>query len=85
MGTLEFMNQDGEWEKFPTDEEMALIKEELYTATDPSPLSPHIQTICHLCNEPFPMEHIVITGGSLRTGFTWSCPKCHAVSGIGKA
>ena len=84
MGTLEFMNQDGEWEKFPSDEEIEILKDAADGTLTP-PVSPEIMTICHLCNEPFPMEQITITGGSLKHGFTWSCPKCHAVSGIGKA
>lgn len=82
MGHIEFKNQDGEWEKFPTDEELYVLKE-LTEATEPA--HPEITTICHLCNEPFPMESIVVTGGSMATGYTWSCPKCHAVSSIGKA
>lgn len=85
MGTIEFKNQDGEWEKFPTDEELYQLKEGIGAVNPNPPIQPEITTICHLCNEPFPMENIVITGGSLKTGFTWSCPKCHAVSSIGKA
>ena len=85
MGTLEFMNQDGEWEKFPSDEDMAYFSEGIIMVKPEPPIYPEIRTICHLCNEPFPMEQVVVTGGSLKTGFTWSCPKCHAVSGIGKA
>jgi hypothetical protein len=27
MGSLQFMNQDGEWESFPTDDEIARSKE----------------------------------------------------------
>ena len=84
MGALEFMNQDGEWEKFPNDEEMMMLESMKY-ANPEQPMNVEIVTVCHLCNEPFPIENIVITGGSLKTGFTWSCPKCHAVSGIGKA
>ena len=80
MSGLQFMNQDGEWENFPTDSELAekAKHQELLNSLQ-------VRIICHLCNEPFPMEQIMITGGSLRTGFTWSCPKCHAVSSIGKA
>jgi hypothetical protein len=83
MGSLEFMNQDGEWEKFPTDEEMQILKE-LQDAANP-PIHPDITTVCHLCNEPFPMEQIVVTGGNPIAGYTWSCPKCHAVTSTGKA
>ena len=84
MGSLEFMNQDGEWEKFPSDEELMALAELTNSKVTP-PLHPEITTVCHLCNEPFPMEQIVVTGGNPIAGYTWSCPKCHAVSGIGKA
>ena len=83
MGSLEFMNQDGEWEKFPTDEEMMILKMGAGLATPP--VHPEITTVCHLCNEPFPMEQIVVTGGNPVAGYTWSCPKCHAVTSTGKA
>jgi hypothetical protein len=83
MGTLEFMNQDGEWEKFPSDEEMQILKE-LQEVANP-PICPDITTVCHLCNEPFPMEDIVVTGGNPVAGYTWSCPKCHAITSTGKA
>jgi hypothetical protein len=83
MGTLEFMNQDGEWEKFPSDEEMQILKE-LQEVASP-PIRPDITTVCHLCNEPFPMEEIVVTGGNPVAGYTWSCPKCHAITSTGKA
>ena len=88
MGTLEFMNQDGDWEKFPSDEEIAIMRSMMNTETlakSVPPIYPEITTVCHLCNEPFPMEDVVITGGSLLTGYTWSCPKCHAITSLGKA
>jgi hypothetical protein len=88
MGSLEFMNQDGDWEKFPTDEEIAIMRSMMNTETlakSVPPIHPEITTVCHLCNEPFPMEDVVITGGSLLTGYTWSCPKCHAITSLGKA
>lgn len=84
MGSLEFMNQDGEWEKFPTDEEMQILKE-LMASANKVAVYPEITTVCHLCNEPFPMESIVITGGNPVAGYTWSCPKCHAITSTGKA
>lgn len=85
MGYIEFKNQDGEWEKFPTDEEMYALKE-LMSIQQPTPaIHPEITTVCHLCNEPFPMEDIVVTGGNPVAGYTWSCPKCHAITSTGKA
>jgi formylmethanofuran dehydrogenase subunit E len=85
MGTLEFMNQDGEWEKFPTDEELQAIKELMEAPVVHPPIYPSITTVCHLCNEPFPVEDIVVTGGNPIAGYTWSCPKCHAITSTGKA
>ena len=84
MGQLEFMNQDGEWEKFPSDEEFDMLKalNQMHLA---EPVHPEITTVCHLCNEPFPMEQIVVTGGNPTAGYTWSCPKCHAITSTGKA
>jgi hypothetical protein len=85
MGSLEFMNQDGEWEKFPDPSEIALMKE-IQLPFEPQPVRhPEIRTVCHLCNEPFPMEQIVVTGGNPIAGYTWSCPKCHAITSTGKA
>jgi hypothetical protein len=84
MGSLEFMNQDGDWEKFPSDEDMQMLNELMAVSSSPA-IHPEITTVCHLCNEPFPMEDIVVTGGSPLTGYTWSCPKCHAVTSLGKA
>jgi formylmethanofuran dehydrogenase subunit E len=85
MGKLEFMNQDGEWETFPTDEEMAILKKLMKETSSNPPIRPEIKTVCHLCNEPFPMEEIVVTGGNPIAGYTWSCPKCHAITSTGKA
>jgi Zn-finger protein len=85
MGSLEFMNQDGEWEKFPSDEEMAILNELMNVTETHPPVHPEVTTVCHLCNEPFPMEEIVVTGGNITAGYTWSCPKCHAITSTGKA
>lgn len=85
MGSLQFMNQDGEWENFPKQEEIDAMKELLNQITDTPPLHPELRTVCHLCNEPFPMESIVVTGGNPVAGYTWSCPKCHAITSTGKA
>ena len=85
MSGLEFMNQDGEWEKFPPQEQIDGMKELLHQISDTPLLHPEIQTVCHLCNEPFPMEQIVVTGGNPVAGYTWCCPKCHAITSTGKA
>ena len=73
MSGLQFMNQDGEWEKFPTDDvlyEKARQREALNAL--------QVRIICHLCNEPCPTDELAfwVEGQSL----TWSCKKCHAVN-----
>ena len=75
MSSLQFMNQDGEWESFPdvdVIEHYKKIRESVYASG--------ITTRCCLCNREFDVSEIVITGGSLTAGFTWSCPDCHAVT-----
>jgi RNase P subunit RPR2 len=73
MSRLEFMNQDGEYEKWPSDEELlekARQQEMLNTL--------QVRVICHLCNEPIPTTEIAVwREGQL---ITWSCKKCHAVN-----
>jgi hypothetical protein len=73
MSGLQFLNQDGEWEKFPSDDvlyEKARQRETLNAL--------QVRIICHLCNEPCPTTELAfwIEGQSL----TWSCKKCHAVN-----
>jgi len=73
MSGLQFLNQDGEWEKFPSDDvlyEKARQREALAAL--------QVRIICHLCNEPCPSDELAfwIEGQSL----TWSCKKCHAVN-----
>jgi hypothetical protein len=73
MTGLEFMNQDGEWERFPTDEEL-IAKKEIAESID----ALKVRIICHLCNEPAPTDKIHFF--QMGAGLTWSCEKCHAVS-----
>jgi hypothetical protein len=75
MSSLQFMNQDGEWESFP---DVDVI--EHYKKIRDSVHASGITTRCCLCNREFDVSEIVITGGSLSAGFTWSCPDCHAVT-----
>ena len=67
------MNQDGEWEHFPSDDELAQVAKhkELLNALQ-------VRILCHLCNEPVPKEELAfwVEGQSL----TWSCKKCSTVS-----
>ena len=73
MSGLQFMNQDGEWERFPSDGELAEMarKKELLDALQ-------VRIICHLCNEPVAKDELAfwIEGQAI----TWSCRKCHAVN-----
>lgn len=75
MSSMQFMNQDGEWETYPdvdVIEHFKTIREKVQASG--------ITTRCCLCNREFDVSEIVITGGSLAAGFTWSCPDCHAVT-----
>ena len=75
MSSLQFMNQDGEWESYPDVD----VLEQYKMIRDTVKVS-GITTRCCLCNREFDVSEIVITGGSLQAGFTWSCPDCHAVT-----
>jgi hypothetical protein len=71
--TLQFMNQDGEWEKFPDDSELyekAKAREMLNAL--------QVRILCHLCNEPVPSTELAfwVEGQAI----TWSCKQCHAVN-----
>ena len=75
MGRLQFMNQDGEWESFPTEDEIHRSKEviailEEFTFT----------TRCCLCNDAIPYKDIKVNLNNK----SWSCEKCHAVNGLSK-
>jgi hypothetical protein len=73
MSSLQFMNQDGEWENFPPDDVLAekAKRNEMLNALQ-------VRIICHLCNEPVAREDLAfwIQGQAI----TWSCKKCHAVN-----
>jgi len=75
MTAMQFMNQDGEWESYPDVD----VQEHFKSIRDKVKAS-GIMTRCVLCNREFDVSEIVITGGSLTAGFTWSCPDCHAVT-----
>ena len=71
--TLQFMNQDGEWEQFPNDSELyeKARQREMLNALQ-------VRILCHLCNEPVPSTELTFwTEGQ---AITWSCKKCHAVN-----
>jgi hypothetical protein len=74
MTGLQFMNQDGEWESFPTDDELYAKKRKREAVLD----ALQVRILCHLCNEPVAKNELAfwIAGRSI----TWSCMKCHAVN-----
>lgn len=71
--TLQFMNQDGEWEQFPNDSELFAMarQREMLDAMQ-------VRILCNLCNEPVSSKELAfwVEGQAL----TWSCQKCHAVN-----
>jgi hypothetical protein len=76
MGYVQFLNQDGEWEEFPNEEQRenlkanALILEEL-----------GYKLICQLCNK-FPTRKQITDRYLLHE---WTCEECHTVNSAGKA
>ena len=75
MGRLQFMNQDDEWESFPTDEEIQRSKEVQAILEEFT-----FMTRCCLCNDSIPVSEIKVN----LTNKAWSCRKCHAVNGLTK-
>jgi hypothetical protein len=75
MGSLQFMNQDGEWESFPTEDEIARSKEVQAILEEFT-----FMTRCCLCNESIPLSEIKVNINNK----AWSCRKCHAVNGLTK-
>ena len=70
------MNQDGEWENFPTDDELAekAKHQELINALQ-------VRIICHLCNEPpsvFQIKQRAMQN-------SWKCEKCSTINSSGRA
>ena len=75
MGSLQFMNQDGEWESFPTQDEIHRSKEVQAILEEFT-----MMTRCCLCNEAIPVSEIKVN----LINKAWSCRKCHAVNGLTK-
>jgi hypothetical protein len=76
MGYVTFLNQDGEWEEFPNEEQRAnlianaVLLEEL-----------GYKLICQLCNK-FPTRS-QIADRYLKN--EWTCEECHTINSAGKA
>jgi hypothetical protein len=76
MGYVTFLNQDGEWEEFPNEEQRAnlianaaLLEELGY------------KLICQLCNK-FPTRKQIADRYMLHE---WTCEECHTINSAGKA
>ena len=76
MGHIQFLNQDGEWESFPTDEQEANLRENAKTLEELG-----YQLICQGCNK-FP------NATQIRERWLkheWTCGACGVVNSAGRA
>jgi len=76
MGHLQFMNQDGEWEQFPTPEEEANLRANAEALEDLG-----YKLICQMCNT-------MPTFQQMRQRWMmkeWKCNKCGTVNSAGRA
>ena len=76
MGHIQFMNQDGEWESFPTAEEEANLR-----ANSAALEELGYKLICQMCNQ-------IPTFKQLRERWMmkeWHCNKCNTVNSAGRA
>jgi len=76
MGHIEIMNQDGEWEQFPTEEQQANLRANAELIEELG-----YKLICQLCNT-FP-NRTQIRQRYLKD--SWQCDKCQTINSAGKA
>jgi len=76
MGHVTFLNQDGEWEQFPNEEQQANLRANAELLEELG-----YKLICQLCNK-FP-SRIQIRQRYLRN--EWICEDCGTVNSAGKA
>ena len=76
MGHIEIMNQDGEWEQFPTEEKQANLRENAKLLEELG-----YKLICQLCNK-FP-NRTQIRSRYLKN--EWTCEQCGTVNSAGRA
>lgn len=76
VSKLQFMNQDGEWEDFPSDEDIAYLK-----ANKEAMQAMGYALVCQMCNE-LPSNLAV---KQTWTRHEWTCDKCHTINSAGKA
>jgi len=76
MGHVQFLNQDGEWETFPSPEQEANLRANAAILEELG-----YKLICQLCNQfPSPVQ---IKDRYLQQ--EWQCEKCHTINSAGKA
>ena len=76
MGHIQFLNQDGEWESFPTPEQEANLRANAELLEELG-----YKLICQLCNQ-FPNSQ------QIRERYLkheWTCEKCNTVNSAGRA
>lgn len=76
MGYVQFLNQDGEWEEFPNEEQRTNLRENAKLLEELG-----YKLICQLCNK-FPNRQ------QIRERYLkheWTCSDCGTVNSAGKA
>ena len=76
MGHIQFLNQDGEWESFPTEEQQANLRANAEMLEELG-----VQLICQGCNK-FP------NATQIRQRYLkheWTCDACGVINSAGKA
>ena len=76
MGHIQFLNQDGEWEQFPNEEQQANLRANAELLEELG-----YKLICQLCNK-FP------TRAQIRSRYLlneWVCEECGTINSAGRA
>ena len=76
MGHLQFLNQDGEWEQFPSEEQQANLRANAEVLEELG-----YRLICQMCNK-FPNVR-QIRDRCLKD--SWVCEKCSTINSAGRA
>ena len=76
MGKLQFMNQDGEWENFPTDEELAYYRANIEALEQAG-----FALVCQMCNKTPNRSELQLR----MLKHEWTCSVCHTVNSAGRA
>jgi hypothetical protein len=76
MGHIQFLNQDGEWEQFPTAEEEQNLRDNAAALEELG-----YKLICQMCNS-VPNWNQIRERWLLKE---WTCTKCHTVNSAGRA